>query len=267
MLDQVRFKAVAMRMERAARNIVGSGSWRGRPDPVERRDGETFTDFWRRRIDQHTDDSWAGVPMLKFPEDLRVIQHLIWESRPEYVVELGCKWGGSVLWLRDQLRWAASYGRIEGPGKVIGVDLATRHAEILLDGAAPDWREEITLIAADLTTADTAERVRALVPEGARCLVIEDSAHTYEVSSAALRAYSGLVQAGGYFIVEDGHVDLPELHPDGPVRIKQLGVDAVGVQRAIDEFLASPGGRGFSRRPELELYGVTSHPGGWLRRD
>ena len=39
-------------------------------------------DYWRERAAQHTDDSYAGVRMSKFPEDLRVYEHLLWLARP-----------------------------------------------------------------------------------------------------------------------------------------------------------------------------------------
>jgi hypothetical protein len=48
--------------------------------------------------------------------------------------------------------------------------------------------------------------------------------------------------------------------------IRQLGVQSGGVIAAIDAWLETPEGSEFSRREDLELYGVTSHPGGYLQR-
>ena len=124
---------------RAARKAL---EWRARygtksapappPAAVERDLDEPFAEFWRRRIDQHNEDSYAGVPLAKFPEDLRVYQHLLWESRADTVIEAGTKWGGSMLWFRDQLRTFAGYGRLGREPQVIGVDLATGPARTLL---------------------------------------------------------------------------------------------------------------------------------------
>ena len=46
--------------------------------------------------------------MLKFPEDLRVYEHLLWQTAPSTVIEVGVKDGGSALWFRDRLRTLAA---------------------------------------------------------------------------------------------------------------------------------------------------------------
>jgi cephalosporin hydroxylase len=241
----------------------------GLPEPIGRDLDETVADYWRRRLAAGApgSDSWAGVPLLKLPEDLRVYQHLLWESRADTVIELGAKWGGSLLWFRDQLRTFAGYGRLERDPAVIGVDLITAPAGIVLDRAEPAWREQIALVQGDVTAEETISRVRSELRPGARCLVVEDAAHTAEVTRAALDGFAELVPPGGFYVVEDGHVDLERLHPEGPPELTQLGITTGGVQRAISEWLQTPTGRGFTRRQDLELYGITSNPGGYLQRD
>lgn len=238
----------------------------GPPPMLERDLEEPLAGYWRRRIDQHHADSWAGVPLAKFPEDLRTYQHLLWESRADTVIEVGTKWGGSMLWFRDQLRSFEAYGRLGREPRVVGVDLVTDHAVTLLDRADRGWREQITLIEGDLLDAATVARLDAAVDPLARCLVVEDAAHTGEVTRAALEALAHLVPKGGFYVVEDGHVDLEELHPDGPPEIRQLGVRSGGMAAAIADWLETPEGREFELRPDLELYGVTSNPGGYLQR-
>ena len=103
--------------------------------------------------------------------------------------------------------------------------------------------------------AAVAERVAQLA--GERCLVVEDSAHTYESTSAALRNYARFVPAGGFMVVEDGCVDDEQLRMEHWPR---------GVLPALGEWLASPAGSEFSVRRDLELYGVTCHPSGFLQR-
>jgi cephalosporin hydroxylase len=149
---------------------------------------------------------------------------------------------------------------------VIGVDLATDHAVTVLDRADPGWREQITLIEGDLREPATVARIDAAVDPLARCLIVEDAAHTGEVTRAALEALAHLVPKGGFFVVEDGHVDVERLHPGGPPRIRQLGVRSGGVGLAIDTWLGSEDGRKFERREDLELYGATTNPGGYLQR-
>jgi hypothetical protein len=53
----------------------------------------TLADFWRSRIDRHEDETYAGIKMTKFPEDLRTYQRIIWERAPQVVIELGVHYG------------------------------------------------------------------------------------------------------------------------------------------------------------------------------
>lgn len=214
--------------------------------------------YWRSRARQHVQDVYAGVPLSKFPEDLRVYEHLLWSAAPDTVVEIGTQAGGSALWFRDRLRTLQAYGRIARAPRVISVDVDQSLARRHLPAADPRWEEAITLIEADVTDRATADLVRAVVGEDARCLVIEDAAHTYATTTAALEAFAPLVAPGGYFVVEDGCVDVEALRvdPDWPR----------GVLPAIDDWLHSPAGAAFARRPDLERYGITCHPGGFLQR-
>lgn len=226
------------------------------PAPFERRLDSTLREHWFDRLDRHFADSYAGVRLLKFPEDLRVYEHLLFESRPDAVIEIGAENGGSALWFRDRLATIARYG---GPSpRVVSIDIAPQRARHDLAAADPDYERAITLLEGDVCDPALPDRVAAVLPAGARCLVIEDSAHTYPTSLAALNGFARFVGAGGWFVVEDGCVDVDALRPseDWPR----------GVHAAIAEFLESPGGRAFERRRDVEVYGLTSHPGGFLQR-
>lgn len=208
---------------------------------------ETVGSYLRRRLRQHTDDTYMGVPLWKFPEDLRVYEHLLWEMRADAVIELGTGPGGSALWLRDRLQALAAHGRIAGPWHVVTVDVTEPEIEL---------PEEVTFVQGDLTDPELPDRVVALLPQGARPFVIEDSAHVYETTLAALTGFSRFVPLGGFFVVEDGVVDVEELrvNPDWPH----------GVLPAIRDWLATD--PGFVVRDDLAHYGVTCHPGGFLQR-
>jgi cephalosporin hydroxylase len=214
-------------------------------------------DYFDRRLRQCLFDTYAGIPLIKFPEDLRTYEHLLWSENVEVVLELGVESGGSTLWFRDRLRVLASYGRIRAP-RVIGVDLDISKAHAHLSEIDPGYRDQILLIEGDLLDPALVERVRDCIPQGASCLVIEDSAHTHGTTLGALRGFASLVKPGGFFVVEDGSVDIEEmrLHPDWPR----------GVLAAIQEWLSTPEGRCFRQRRDLELYGVSCHPGGFLQR-
>ena len=195
--------------------------------------------------------------LAKLPEDLRVYEHLIWASRPNVVIELGTLCGGSALWFRDRLRTLAGYAAIGRP-LVISIDLRLDQAREELRAADPGYDETIILLESDVADPDLPRRVEALLPEGARCLVTEDSAHVYETTSAALNGFARFVPDQGFFVVEDGSVDYEEMRPR-PTWPR-------GVLPAVREWLTTPEGRKFRVRRDLEIYGITSHPEGYLQR-
>jgi len=227
------------------------------PSAVEAPLSGTLLDYWRHRLRQHLHDTYAGVSLMKFPEDLRTYEHLLWASRASVVIEIGTLKGGSALWFRDRLRAMASYGRVSSY-HVISIDRELDDARAGLERTDPSWRETITLIEADVCDPSLPERVEGLVPPDTDCMVVEDSAHVYETTTAALEGFARFVRAGGFFVVEDGCVDIDEL------RLRDSWPR--GVQPAVRDWLGGEVGREFTLRRDLELYGVSCHPCGFLQR-
>ncbi len=136
-----------------------------------------------------TATSYRGVPAQMMPTDAWVYQEIIHELQPDYVIEVGNCYGGSLLYLADLCEWI-------GHGRVIGVDID--HAQIISERVRVHPR--ITLVEGD------AVEVFPIVDDlvDGEALVIEDSDHTVENTLAVMEAYSKLVPKGGYLIVEDG---------------------------------------------------------------
>jgi cephalosporin hydroxylase len=213
----------------------------------------TARELWRARLRGIMFDSYAGVPLYKLPEDLRVYEHLLWADRVDTVIELGSGAGGSALWFRDRLRAFQAYGRCAG-SLVVSVDVDLSAARENVGSADAD----IVLIRGDMCDPALPERVQAAIPRGARCLVAEDGPHTYEATLAALRGFARFVPPGGWFVVEDGVVDEEELR-----------IDAAwprGVQRAVHDWLAGEPHGEFALRRDLEAYGMTCNCHGYLQR-
>ncbi len=117
---------------------------------------------------------------------------------------------------------------------------------------------DIVFIEGDVCDPSVVDLVIDELPDLHRCMVVEDSAHVYETTLAALKLYARFVPLGGYFVVEDGCVDVEEmrLSPTWPR----------GVLPALDYWLSSLQGSEFVSRRDLELYGLTCHPRGFLER-
>lgn len=122
----------------------------------------------------------------------------------------------------------------------------------------PRWEDSITFVEGDVLDPELAGRVAAVLPGDVSCLVVEDTAHRYDTTFAALAGFSRFVAPGGYLVAEDGVVDVPELAP--------AAQGAGGVLAAVGDWLASPQGAPFVLRRDLQLYGLTSSPHGWLQR-
>jgi cephalosporin hydroxylase len=226
---------------------------------VEERLDWDLGSYYVRRVSLHMNDSYAGVRMRKFPEDLRVYEHLLWDEAVEVVVEIGLGHGGSALWFRDRLLAHGRYGRVSRP-LVVSLDTDIAEARQNLARVDPSYAETIRLVEGDVRDPCAAEQVRRQVSEGARVMVVEDSAHRYDTTLAALAHFSPLVPVSGYIVVEDGHRDLPGMLPN------DVPSKSHGVLAAMSEWLRSEAGEGFVMRRDQERYLMTSNPRGWLQR-
>jgi len=68
---------------------------------------------------------WLGVPVLQAPQDLQALQEIIWESKPNLIIETGIAWGGSLIFSASMLAILEVCGAIEN-GEVIGIDIDIR---------------------------------------------------------------------------------------------------------------------------------------------
>ena len=208
--------------------------------------------FWRSRL-AAVADQYMSVPLAKLPEDLRLYEHILWQTTPTVIVEIGVQYGGSALWFRDRLEDLRRY--LPGPKPlVIGVDLDTSLALTNIQKAP----EGIHLIEGDITSSAVATKVVQLVEPHSGVLVVDDGAHTYDSTLSALEVLAPLVRPGDFYVVEDTVVDVEALRvsPGWPR----------GAGRAVEDWLRTPTGSAFRRRRDMERYGVTCQPGGYLQR-
>ena len=183
--------------------------------------------------------TYFGVKAMKSPIDYWVYQEIIFETKPDVIVEIGNANGGTTLSL-------AHICDLIDKGRVIGIDLSHK--------AVPEHVKKhprITLIEGD--ACQCFEYVENLISKEETVLVIEDSSHTYENTLNILRIYSAPTKPGDYFIVEDSicHHGLSVGPKPGPYE-------------AIETFINENTDFVPDRRRESFL--ITWNPKGYLRR-
>ena len=125
---------------------------------------------WHNRLSYEV--TWLGIPIIQLPEDMVVMQELIWKVRPDVIVESGVAHGGALVLY-------ASILELLGRGRVIGVDVEIRKYNRLAIEAHP-LSHRIELIEGDSLADETVRAVRSRIRPGERVLVALDSAHTRE---------------------------------------------------------------------------------------
>ena len=182
---------------------------------------------------------WFGAPAKKCPLDLWIYQEIIFKLRPDIIIETGTAGGGSALFL-------ASLCELLKNGKVITIDIETN--------ADRPQHERITYLQGSSTSGDIADKVKALVGDKRKVLVILDSDHTKEHVLNELRIYHRFVPKEGYIIVEDSNIHGHPVRSDLPA----------GPMEAIEEFLKE--NKDFIVDKEKEKFYLTFNPNGYLKR-
>jgi cephalosporin hydroxylase len=147
--------------------------------------------------------SWMGRPIIQYPQDMVVMQELIWEIKPDLIIETGIAHGGSLIYY-------ASILELIGHGRVLGIDIDIREHNRKEIEKHPMFKR-IDMIQGSSISPETAEQVRQIAKGKERIIVCLDSNHTHEHVLEELKIYSPLVSYGSYIIVFDTIVeDLPE---------------------------------------------------------
>lgn len=145
--------------------------------------------------------TWLGVPVLQIPQDLQAMQELIWQVKPDLIIETGVAWGGSLMFTASLLAILEACGEID-QGRVLGIDVDIRPHNKEAIQAHPLSRK-ITLLEGSSIGDSVAKQVSELVAQHKRVLVCLDSNHTHDHVLAELEIYAPLVSPGSYCLVGD----------------------------------------------------------------
>ncbi len=148
--------------------------------------------------------SWLGRPVIQFPQDIITMQEIIWEVKPDLIIEMGIAHGGSLIFSASMLEL------LGGDGQVLGIDIDIREHNRVEIEKHPMYKR-ITMIEGSSIDNLIAEQVYDFAKGKERILVILDSNHTHDHVLKEMELYSNLVTKGSYLVVFDTVVeDMPE---------------------------------------------------------
>ena len=154
------------------------------------------------------------------------MQELIWQVKPDLIIETGIAHGGSLIMSASMLALldlceAAVAGRVVDPRtparRVLGIDIDIRpHNRLAIEAHPLAYR--IDMIEGSSIAPDVIAQVHAAAQGRRKILVCLDSNHTHDHVLAELEAYAPLTGRDSYCVVFDTIIeDLPEdAFPDRP---------------------------------------------------
>jgi cephalosporin hydroxylase len=169
---------------------------------------------------------FLGRPIIQYPQDMVAMQELIWEVKPDLIIETGIAHGGSLIMSASMLALldmceAIETGTVLDPSKskrkVLGVDIDIRQHNREAIEAHP-MSSRIQMIQGSSIAPEVIEQVKVVAKNYQRVLVCLDSNHTHDHVLAELEAYAPLTSVGSYCVVFDTIVeDMPKaMFPDRP---------------------------------------------------
>lgn len=196
---------------------------------------------------------WMGRPVIQHPQDMMAMQEIIWNVKPDLIVETGIARGGSLIMY-------ASFLEALGKGHVLGIDIDIREhnkKEIL----SHPMSKRITMFEGSSVSEEMAAEVRRFAAGHETILVVLDSNHTHQHVLQELEHYAPLVTPGSYCVVYDTIIeDLPDIL----VQDRPWG-RGNNPKTAVWEFLRKNDHFVIDRETESKLI-ITAAPDGYLKR-
>lgn len=195
--------------------------------------------------------TWMGRPILQFPSDMFVMQELIWEIQPDYVIETGMAFGGTAVF------YASLIGRF---CRVITIDIEIREHN-RQDILNHEYYDKIIMVEGSSVDQKIVNDVWNLTDGGSPTIVCLDSNHTHDHVLKEMELYGPLVSVGSYMVVFDTAIAYvmkgkPADRPWGPGN---------NPMTAVREFLNTHDEFMVDREVEQRSL-ITAAPGGWLRK-
>jgi cephalosporin hydroxylase len=212
---------------------------------------------------------WMGRPIIQYPQDIVAMQELIWNVKPDLIIETGVAHGGSLILSASMLAMLDLSEAIENESmlnprisrrKVVGIDIDIRlHNRAAIE--QHPMASRIHLIEGSSISEDVIQETSSFAAPYSKVMVCLDSNHTHEHVLAELTAYAPLVSVDSYCVVFDTFVeDMPrDFFKDRPWNVGD------NPKTAVNEYLI--GNANFEVDEDIQKkIQITVAPNGFLKR-
>jgi len=213
--------------------------------------------------------SWQGRPIIQYPQDIVAMQEIIWQVKPDLIIETGIAHGGSLIFSASMMALidmcdAIESGTLINPKyskrKVLGIDIDIRaHNRAAIE--EHPMASRIQMIQGSSIAPEIIDQVRKVAANYSRVMVCLDSNHTHDHVLAELYAYAPLTSEGSYCVVFDTIIeDMPaEMFPNRPWG------PANNPKTAVQEYLKKNDKFKVDKEVQNKLL-ITVAPNGYLKR-
>ena len=151
--------------------------------------------------------TWMGRPVIKYPQDIVIMQELIWDVRPDLIIETGIAHGGSIIFSSSMMELLGN------GGKVIAVDIEIRkHNRDAIE--KHPMMKNITMLEGSSVDEKIVQQIADYAKKFKKVMVVLDSNHSHDHVFRELEMYTPLVSMDSYILLPDTFV---EFFPKGYV--------------------------------------------------
>lgn len=240
-------------------------------EPLQKASRQFFNEIGIGKADYVYNFFWLGVPVIQIPQDLQAMQEIVWDVKPDLIIETGIAWGGSIVHSASMIVLLEACQSIT-KGHVLGIDVDIRPHNLESLNNHP-LKHKFTLIEGSSTSQNVIEQVKLFAQDFRRIMVFLDSNHTHQHVLAELEAYAPLVSPGSYCLVGDTVI---EDAPEGMVSERPWGKGS-NPKTAVWEYMrllneeGRKGADGFPLNFEIDKnielkIAITGSPDGFLKR-
>ena len=222
---------------------------------------ETAKDFMVQSVDARYSYNflWMGRPIIQYPQDIVAVQELIWEVKPDLIVETGVAHGGSAVFFASLLELnALSGGPKDAEVWCVEIDLRAHNRDALV---AHPMYPRLKIFDGSSVDVKIAEAIAQKAAKCERVLVILDSNHTHEHVLGELNLYASLVSVGSYCVVFDTVIE----DLDGVEFVDRPWGKGNNPKTAVAEFLKTNSDFVADYSIDEKLL-ISAAPGGYLKR-